>query len=73
MGRGKKRREKMNLKELKKRGGTDKAVFNEKGMCILRIFMTIYVPTTLRMDCIIQGFLHVSTGTSLTTVYFENK
>ena len=22
-------------------GGVDKAVFNEKGMCILRIFMTI--------------------------------
>ena len=25
----------------KREGGTDKAVFNERGMCILRIFMTI--------------------------------
>lgn len=35
---------KLNLKEEggeREEGGTDEAVFNEKGMCILRIFMTI--------------------------------
>ena len=42
---GQKAQKKLNLKELRggreEGRGTDKAVFNEKGMCILRIFMTI--------------------------------